>query len=362
MVPEYAVVMTLEAVIFLVLTLGVHVLSAADILVPIWLVLPLLSAGVATAAVALGLYAQTWATRTWLQEPAWNWWYTLKMAVFDDNVNLSVSADSLRKVASAAYTLYTGAWWAVVLNVLVIWVNDEGHVDGLWHMLFRRDLSVAMQVSTMKLNVMVGLLLLGIVALVLLPVAGFLHKGIGRKEDAVEQILEDRQNGQVYTIVCVSTLVQYTIYLNPLQKMMGSEHKYLWFALLPLGCDVVTHGILGRRLTLNTVTKRFEYGTSLALIAVSCAVPGAALSLLFFEQHLFELEPFWWLNFVLLTLLLVTRGVDCHVAITYARAKERDDGSKQPEAAESRLASGVRQPKFFFKQRAGKAKFVKKNS
>lgn len=356
-VPEYAVVMTLEAYIFEILALGVHLLSAVDVLVPIWLVLPLGCAAVAIVLVSAAVYALTWQVQTWIQEPSWEWVLRLKLMVFDQNLDLSLTGEAITAGAHTAYIVFVAVWWAVLLHVLAIWIGDEGHVDGLWHALFRRDLAVStMQVSTMKLNVMVALTLLGVVALMLLPVSTFLQKHIQKKEDEVEQILESRQNSLIYVMVCVSLLIQYTIFLSPLQKMMTFEEKYLLFALLPLFADAILHGVLGRRLTLTVLCESFGYVNAGVLIVLSCAGPATALTFAFLEQNMFIYPQFFLINLVLLTLLLASRALDCHLAITYARKKHAGGVQDKPEHSSTRWGRGTKQPKFFFKRASATSK------
>ena len=350
MLPEYAVVMTLEAYIFIFLAAGLQAITAADVLVPIWVVLPLACAGSAVVVASVALYALTWGVQTWLQEPSWAWFMQLKLMIFDQNIDLSVTTSAIAGAAHSAYVVYVGVWLALLLNVLAIWFGDEGHIDGLWHMLFRQDLALSTPLNTMKLNVMLALILLGVIALMLLPVATFLKKSVEKKEDAKEQILESRQNGLIYTVVVTSLLIQYTIYLQPLNKLMTYEQKFLLFALLPLFADVVADGVLARRLTMNLLCETFSYSQALALLVLSCTAPVGALVLVFFEQHMFVYSQFFLLNVCTLCLLLASRALDCHLAITIARKKTFSEDQEQQKPASARWGRGTKQPKFFFRR------------
>lgn len=357
MLPEYAVVMTLETYIFILVALGVHVITAGSLESPIWLVLLLGMATFAALALTLALYAQTWSVDTWVQEPSWDWFVRLKLLVFDENVSLSVTRPAIATAAHGAFVFFAGAWLALTLHVLAVWLGDEGHVDGLWHTLFRRDLSQIEAVSNMKLNVLVAMTLRGVLALLMLPVATFVRGMVRKKEDPVEEILENRQNGLVYTVVCVSLLIQYTVHLQPTVKMMSYEEKYLLFALLPLLADVLADGLLARRLTLKVLCEPFSYMSALGLVVLACGAPAAALVFVFLEQHMFVFPQFFAINVGTLTLLLSSRALDCHLAITYAREQQAERQEEQ-DAASSRWGRGTKQPKFFFRRIQKKKKNI----
>ena len=350
MLPEYAVVMTLETVIFLVLGLGLHLLFAVDVWAPLWLVLPYGCACGLAAVASLALYTQTWSVQTWVQEPSWAWFRRLKLLVLDDNVNLSVSKSGIAVAGSSAYSVYAGIWATLLLHVLAIWIGDDGHVDGLWPVLFRRDLGVSESLNSMKLHVLLALTLLGVIALLLLPVAAVLRAAAPAHEDPVQQILDNRQNSTLYAAVCVGLLIQYTVHMGPLQKLLASEHKFLLFALLPLGADVLADGVLARRLALRVMCETFSYVNALALLTLSCGAPATALVLVWFEQHMFVHPEFFLINVALLTALLASRAIDCHLAITQGRHRQSETGDSEDRFARTQFGRGTKQPKFFFRK------------
>lgn len=379
--PEFVPVMYIELIIFFFVALGLQQLAAGTFLTPlIW------SLGLAVVLLVVVLMAASFAAEgrgTVLRDPDWEW--LTRVAAFLTNFqtpDLSVTEEHVRDVTKAAYDLQLAFTFVYYLHVAVIWAEIDENVEpdsDFWRFLFHYDLTTNRRaLHVVKLNVLVSVAMLA----VLMVISFVLWVGYLGKQ--MRSITEYRPSGFWFLAVGVAQIIQYTLYLysfgsmgtdendhSYLKNRKWNETAFLFLAFIPWVADLVFNAIIAENvLHGSTVIKvedrtgglfRKKEGqkspsklTALWIGLLRVMSPVALLVLCTLRLFVYVHEVFWYINIVLLGLLILSRVVETYYECngSYVQSVPKPEEPRQGLFSRSRSVVGVQQPRYFFKRRA----------
>ena len=270
--PEYVPVMTIELVIFSLVSTGLILIISNSVFTPVIFALSLLSIFILTvlfcAALAVSLQSVVIPDIIpgILRQALEN-----KLRV--GQLNFSVRGYDLSECCRAAYHWFL-SWVAMyILHVCVIWINTEDSDSTVyWTSLFSPDLSAdsdtELSVGVLQFNAVVGIAVMVIILVIALMVDHYLVTHLNKFYQA-NSYTSTPQRAIVYFCVVISQLLQYTLYLRPLELLPENRRVELLYVFIPWGVDVLLNGIVASVLTkriLNQAEHTRSWSDSFVII------------------------------------------------------------------------------------------------
>ena len=362
--PEYVPVMTIELVIFSLVSSGLILLISNSLFTPVIFALSLLSIFILTVLFCAALVVSLQSVVIPDVMPG-----ILRQALESKlrvgQLNFSVRGYDLSECCRAAYHWFL-SWVAMyILHVCVIWINAEDNDSATyWRGLFSPDLSAdsdtELSVGVLQFNAVVGIAVMIIILVIALMVDNYLITRLF-------QFYQDNsytstpQRAIVYFCVVSSQLLQYTLYLRPVELLPENRRAELLYALIPWGIDVLLNGIVASVLTkriLNQQEYTRNWNDAFVLILSKNGGPVTLLvitisqsSTTWIPWFAFANDIFWVINIILTALLVLTRAYETVESMRMTAQKTFIDRKPVTKSNMSRYNTiGVTQPRFYFRR------------
>lgn len=363
--PEYVPVMAIELVIFSLVSTGLILIISNNVFTPVIFALSLLSIFILTvvfcAALAVSLQSvvipdiMPGILRRALEN---------KLRV--GPLNFSVRGYDLSECCRAAFHWFL-SWVAMyILHVCVIWINAEDSDSATyWRGLFSPDLSAdsdtELSIGVLQFNAVVGISVMVIILVIALMVDHYLVTNLYEFYQA-NSYTSTPQRSIVYFCVVISQLLQYTLYLRPLELLSENRRVELLYVFIPWGVDVLLNGIVASVLTkriLNQEVYTRSWSDSLVFIISKNGGPVTLLVITILQSPIaaipwftFVNDIFWVTNIILTSLLVLTRVYETRKSMRMTTQKTFIERKPSTNSKMSRYNTiGVAQPRFNFRRR-----------